>query len=546
MAAGATILAVLLLLVAPAHASAYWSLDSTTGWMQWLENGGVQTGVEISQDTFNHMANAYVAAGQEMFNGAAVPSDIATADATAGVSAWDSLANVGSSSLLKTEAMDAMGAEGAWAGLGAVMPTFALGAGVFYVGWQIGAAIDNLLGIDTGSGSTFQGSYTTTATSVTYAPAGTDLNSFANYCSGSPCTSLHPSVATGSWVVKFSTSTGTTYDAHEISGWSADNGVCDYVVNNTPPGGSWVVVTITSLDEGTGCTNVVDRATGRTVACTLCMQDEVYVIPATTVSPPGPGQMIPSPAPSIVTTQYIGPNEDGKKRGAVRVLTNPMYDPWNRYFCDQFPQYCGGGLPVGRTYITIPAITPNETYAQYVAALQQAGFLGKVSNTVLSDTAADPTRAPLSVVQVTPAPGTQADPQATVTVTTNPAATPTVGAAAPVGPSLPGISFPSAGTPCNVFPFGVPCWLGSQLQSVASASPTAPSFTVGMPHFGSGCSGNACDLNVNLDHPFGADLGAIMQIVRPILLVLSFIGIAVWLAGLAMGGSTSGGGGEDD
>src|SRR5438270_11449986 len=94
---------------------------------------------------------------------------------------------------------------------------------------------------------------------------------------------------------------------------------------------------------------------------------------------------------------------------------------------------------------------------------------------------ADPSVKPNDVVRTSPGAGTAVAPTTSVAVYTNPDATPTIAGGSPASPTLPGISAPSgAGTPCNVFPFGIPCWIGSQLSTL-DASLTAPSFSIGTP-----------------------------------------------------------------
>ena len=126
-----------------------------------------------------------------------------------------------------------------------------------------------------------------------------------------------------------------------------------------------------------------------------------------------------------------------------------------------------------------------------------------------------------------------------MTVYANPggsAAPGTITGSPPTAPGLPGLVMPAVTTPCNVFPFGLPCWLVNQIGQFASGTSSPPAFSISTPSLLGG--GN---LTVDLNHPFGADLSGIMAIVRPVLLLLATIGIFVWLAGMAMGGSTGSG-----
>lgn len=187
--------------------------------------------------------------------------------------------------------------------------------------------------------------------------------------------------------------------------------------------------------------------------------------------------------------------------------------------------------------LAIPAPESGETYQSYIARLQSLGFTGTITETDLSDSQLDPTQGPGVAIRTLPAVGSQVWAATNVVVYANPSdATGTGGATGPIGPALPGITVPSVATPCSVFPFGIPCWIGNQLSQFNSGA-VAPHFDIGMPAlFGGG------NLDVNLDHPFGADLSGMMAVARPVLLVLATLGLVYWLGGMAMGGSTGGGG----
>ncbi len=505
----------------------------------WLDATSNAPANVITAQTYNGMVDAQIAAGQEMYS-ATVPADLSAQSTTSGLGAWDALS--GADAATRTAAMDAIGAEGAWAGLGATFPSFALGVGAFYVGWQVGTAIDTLLGIDSGTGTAFGGGLSVTpaaGNALTYYPAGTDLFAASGLTCSSGCTAIHAKLPTASWVVRWSNSNNWVreMDPAVAPSPNPDNGSCDYSVSQRPPGGAWVDILKTDMVTSSSCFG--PPAPPFPIPSALITK--VYVIPAQTANVPGPGQS-GNPLTQTVTTAYTGPNEAGKRTGASRMLSDPTYDAWQRWYCSFRPDDCGGPLPTpaGVTTVTIPSITPGETYGQYAAALQSAGVLGRITDVTLSDAAADPSLGPYSVVSTSPSPGTRVAPETNVQVMTNPATTPgsAPGGGAPGTPALPGVVVPTAATPCNVFPFGIPCWLSSQLNALSSTA-TAPSFSIGLP---AAICGRGCALNVNLDHPFGADLSAVMATARPILLVLSFVGLVVWLAGIALGGSTGGGG----
>jgi hypothetical protein len=196
--------------------------------------------------------------------------------------------------------------------------------------------------------------------------------------------------------------------------------------------------------------------------------------------------------------------------------------------------------------IIIPQPTPNEVYTDYETQLQRVGIKTTPKVVTLDTTNEDPTQGPNAVVQVSPAPGTAVQPSTEVTIEANPDTAPagTVAGGAPGAPTIPGITVPSVATPCSVFPFGIPCWLGNQLSAFVSTSPQAPVFDIPLPNVVCSTDPN-CRLHIDLGNVFGFDTSTVMGLVRPVLLAISLIGLVVWLGGMAMGGSTGGGGGAE-
>ena len=205
----------------------------------------------------------------------------------------------------------------------------------------------------------------------------------------------------------------------------------------------------------------------------------------------------------------------------------------------------------------LPAPNTDESYSSYVARLQALGYVGKL--TEQTSDSSDDSAGSYYVTSTSPAAGTLVSPGTAVTINTDPTSgtspasgtdpgdgtdpsSGTGGATAPTTPTLPGITIPSAPTPCNVFPFGLPCWISNQLGGF-SAPAVAPSVKIAIPQiFGGGSTD--IDLGATI---FGVQLDSLMQYVRPVLLISAAIGLMVWLAGMAMGGSTGGGsGGEEE
>ena len=197
----------------------------------------------------------------------------------------------------------------------------------------------------------------------------------------------------------------------------------------------------------------------------------------------------------------------------------------------------------------IPAPNLGETFAAYRARLQAAGFLGNITETVVSTANESPTAGPSAVFATDPAVGTAVGVSTAIDAKVNPADAP---AAAPstepnapgvpgglfTPPTPPGIVLPAIHSPCTTFPFGVPCWLVNQIgQLVTTAEP--PAFTLSLPFHQS--------LTIDLGHVLGTSTAPLLDVVRPAILFTAFVGILVWMAGFAVGGSTGGGGsaGED-
>jgi PASTA domain len=203
--------------------------------------------------------------------------------------------------------------------------------------------------------------------------------------------------------------------------------------------------------------------------------------------------------------------------------------------------------------VLVPAPQSHETYAHYIARLQDAGLLGQVN--YLPDSSPDLAYGPDEVVRTNPRPGTRAVPGTQVSVITNPHSAPDAGTApapggggsgvndtpdpnrpAPgpdgrCGPAVPGLNLgPLFSIPLgSAFPFGVFGWLAGTLGGWGGGG-IAPKFTVPMP-------GSIHDLVIDL-----AVGEPVMGYVRPTILVISVLGLMWLLASSAAGLSRLGGG----
>ncbi len=100
-------------------------------------------------------------------------------------------------------------------------------------------------------------------------------------------------------------------------------------------------------------------------------------------------------------------------------------------------------------------------------------------------------------------------------------------------PTVPAIEWPKITSPCNVFPFGVPCWLVARLGEFVSGMKT-PKFEAKLP----------AGVKMKIDFVWMAGL---MEIVRAVEIVLGTIAAVLFFGRFASSSSgSSGGGGGDD
>ncbi len=142
------------------NALAYWQSPGTgacasatppageTGGEDWVDSstGTCDTDKWISSDEESQLTDRSIASADEA-TGDPVPSDIAPTDAQAGSSFWDSLKTA--SMALKGNALDFLISEGSWANI-ATLPGVGLGVTSFVIGWKVGSAIADVLGIGSG------------------------------------------------------------------------------------------------------------------------------------------------------------------------------------------------------------------------------------------------------------------------------------------------------------------------------------------------------------------------------------------------------------
>lgn len=524
---------------------------------RWNNDGGNLTTEVISQDSYQELENQLVASADEA-TGLTAPADIAASDAAAGASIWDRLSSAGSD--LKNAALDVLDAD-VGVDLFASAPTLLFGgatiAGSFLLGYKvIGPAIANLLGQSPAyTGGTYNGYLMTGLRPI---KDGTNLYNYLGNPIGSgfcgttvPCTK-----AAGE---DFVVHTNGFLVMNGLNGTNANGygyaGICEPGPDATltPPN------VVSSAHE-----YFLGSQAGQCTDPSYTTDYYAWFVPEQVKNLPGPGQggvssgLDSSCAAYTLSATHPGcmlqsstpaPTEAAQRAAADKQLTSPteVTAPFNAFVCTVPAAACYGQWALGTGTVTLPAITPGETYQQWSDAARAAGLLGTITKNVLSDAAADPATQPNAVARTNPRSGTHVDPFTSVAVYVNPDSAPDPGTETgggggtgsgvdsppPTLPDPPGIAVSGAPTPCNVFPFGIPCWIGNQLSAL-TAPAEAPKFSIGLPL--------NQQLTVDLGDVFGANLGDIMAVVRPLLLFLATLGIVLWLGGMAMGGSTGGGG----
>lgn len=168
----------------------------------------------------------------------------------------------------------------------------------------------------------------------------------------------------------------------------------------------------------------------------------------------------------------------------------------------------------------VPAIGAREKYAAYAQRLVDLG-LNPVEHTA-SDTSADPDRGPGEVVRVKPSVGTRVSPGGDVDVYRNPDDWPDPDAD---GGTDPGGGDPNPGTfdfgpfkvptPCNVFPFGVPCYAVSFVASWGTEREA--------PHWSFDIYNSRLDVDFSAVDGLAAVIRAAQLVIAPVLMALLFM-----------------------
>lgn len=199
--------------------------------------------------------------------------------------------------------------------------------------------------------------------------------------------------------------------------------------------------------------------------------------------------------------------------------------------------------PTDPLKLSIPAPLAHETYDAYAARLRTAGFTGTITTQHVTDAQVDRTRAPGEAVGTDPATGSQVAAETALVILTNPAVMPASSSGTgtstsstgddqvddgnPAGSTAPAVDFsPLQNTGLgDRFPFAVPGWVAGALGGW-SGSGSCPTLHMPMPHMF--VSSGVWDID-------GCSIQPMVDVVRPVFLVGSLLGLAWLFAGAAMG-----------
>jgi hypothetical protein len=191
--------------------------------------------------------------------------------------------------------------------------------------------------------------------------------------------------------------------------------------------------------------------------------------------------------------------------------------------------------------VAIPPPLPNETGPNYKKRVEELSLpkgakWTKVAAPInLPKESTDPLKGPDALDYTRPGEGSRANPDGSTPVQPydNPldAPQPAEPGGGPSGPTIPAIKFLEVPTPCNKFPFGVPCWLAQRMIEMATST-KAPKFSIPL-------EGHV--MKVNFDE---ADKE--MEIVRAVEAVLGTIGVILMFGAFASSSAGSSGAGGDD
>lgn len=416
---------------------------------------------------------------------------------------------------------------------------FALGATAFGVGWEIGSGLRALYHHFTAPpASGIGGGSATILDSVNMVPIARGQVP-ATGCGGGGCT---PAPGPG-WAVQLTTHQSTSPATHTTSYSVAQGGQACY--SGIPASTAPAVAAAFEAIAGSSC--------GLTLPGPPVVPVGWLFVPYATVATGQPQPYVPGSASQPVD-KVTTDNNVRTASATQTAIANEL-----RNHPDDYPtlilklDHDLGGPSPDPTLLTIPAPLAHETYAAYVTRLRAGGLLGTVSKGVLTDSEVDPSREASEVVTTDPAPGTNvSDATTSVTVWVNPARMPSTSTGTDNGtdpgdggsgfrpPTIPAVDFgpiKNAVAPaCTTFPFGIPCYVLGALGGLSGAG-SAPTFTIPLPNI-PGHSGNSLTLDLSA-------VQLVVDMLRPLFLLMSFVGLVMWLGRKSTSNAAADSGEED-
>ncbi len=498
-----------------------------------------------------------------------------------------------------TAAAEEMGAAGTDAGIigtslegtGALATGVADAAGAGLVGWNIGTQIDKWLGLpfmDTpwSSPSTAGGSVGGTI-GVPESPPTEAFAVAAGTCVGPGVVWDQPAPVSGEGC--------SGSDVSITSHLPPESNSAPYIIPGYESEPWETTLPVATLDVGhaayiDGVSDFIQEFGAQTF--TYAFNDTTLGLPSESwtsfldgwlgeVYAPGLGGVYPIPDQITAGIEPLIGSSAGqtKPSGTVATATETPTEPSSpdpaKLFTDPQTQHLlwvvGGQVPGANLppsdkspgLLTIPTPTPDELYTDYSNQLTTDGFTN-FSENVLSDSNTNTSVGPNAVSTVSPAPGSQVEPDTAIAIDVNPSDAPSPsssGGGFLPGPPAAGVTLPAIPTPCGTiggsnsvigtnsgggfnFPFGVPCWIVATLGQFKT-TPTAPHVSWPVAPFGS--------IDVNLGTAFGGALDSLMTYIRLLILFGAVVFIVRWFARVygfgavgSDGDNTDNGGGDDE
>ncbi len=482
--------------VAPAHAE--WRVDGPDGWYRWYQQGE-RTGRVISPDAFERNAKHIAATVKKFGVGQTVPSGYSgVATQVNNMLSTVAVENTPRSRLIMQKALQTAQRVGTMPLLTGTAWTLTSAV----VGWKVGSTL---------SGKWFGLTSPDTADVDTGPPKAQCPSS-----SGTIGVGLVPYQAGECYLTQGSTLVGSRM----MTAQPPDPYGCDSVAN---PPGAYGAFVARQGPEIPACGSPL--GTGSAIHTVYVFNPHTEGVTGQLGGgfvPVGLGEPVAGqPIEETSGTPAAVPDATAEDK-AADAMQDERHDQFIQFvsFHDEFDD--GDGELPDPMLPVVPYPGAHEQLSDYQARVE-AQDLTPVPQE-LSDTALSPDHGPNEVVTVSPAPGSSVEPGTEVQVRHNPASAPS-----PSSWSAPSVRAPdltpltTIGSPCDVFPFGVFCWLHETLGGWGTNG-SCPSLTI--PFTRGDLVFDGCLINPAVD------------VIRPVLAIVSLIMLVYMFsaAGLGFGG----------